>query len=73
MGLSQDGITCLVFAARYAHSRNTTAAYVVVDEILRKWDHIPGPDRIQLCKEAKNEATYNFDQWSRLYEKLERE
>jgi hypothetical protein len=54
--------TCLIFAARYAHHRNTGAALMVVNAILQNWDRITPRVREQLQREAE-EATYNLEDW----------
>jgi hypothetical protein len=58
--------TSLVFAARYAHTRPTGAAYQVVNSILYHWDELEASTKEQLVREAKNEATYNMEDWNRL-------
>ena len=55
----------LVFAARYAHSRNTSAAHMVVAEIIGKWPELRASTRRQLVRESR-EAIYNHDYWQRL-------
>ena len=57
-----------IFAARYAHTRNTGAAHIVVNDILSNWHKIGGEIQFQLKKEA-GEATCNFDDWQRLIDK----
>lgn len=64
--LSVGEQSCLVFAARYAHTRHTAAACVVVDEIIQKWDKLRPETQDQLKREAKNEAVYNSEDWKRL-------
>lgn len=58
-----------VFSARYAHRRPTAAAHSVVNAILRDWSNISETTRLQLQREAKNEAIYNLDDWQRLIDK----
>ncbi len=55
----------LVFAARYAHTRQTTAAGMVVCNILKNWDRIPAHTQEQLKREALA-ATCNLDDWAKL-------
>ena len=55
----------LVFAARYAHHRNTGASLMVVNEIISKWPDISESTRRQLVREAQ-EATYNHDDWRQM-------
>lgn len=57
----------LVFAARYAHTRQTYAASLVVDVIIENWDNLQPHTKEQLIKEAKNEATCNQQEWGRLF------
>jgi hypothetical protein len=56
----------LIYAARYAHSRKTGAANQVVTCIVKNWDDLSDNTKIQLVKEAENEATCNQDDWSRI-------
>ena len=65
--------TCLIFAARYAHDRNTGAALTVVNAALRNWDAISDRTKEQLYNEARQEAMCNLDDWYRLYQKYESE
>lgn len=60
--------SCFIFAARYAHARNTGAARLVVNSILDHWDELDPRIQIQLIAEAKNEAMYDFEDWQRLIE-----
>ena len=55
----------LIYAARYAHTRNTGAAFTVVMEIRNAWDNIGQHAQEQIKKEAK-EATFNLDMWNLL-------
>jgi hypothetical protein len=66
--LSEGEQSCLVFAARYAHTRNTGAALMVVSTILYKWDRLTLETQVQLKREAK-EATYNLEAWQKLLDK----
>jgi len=66
MGKKED--TILIFAARYAHSRNTAAAFVVVGQILANWHMLSKSTKEQLKREAKNEAVYNLSDWAKLKE-----
>ena len=54
--------TCLIFAARYAHHRQTGAALQVVTAIAQNWDKLSDHTREQLQREAK-EATTNLEDW----------
>ena len=58
--------SCLVYAARYAHTRKTAASYVVVSSILHHWDELDDRIKKNLIKEAKMEATCNMEDWDRL-------
>lgn len=57
--------TCLVFAARYAHTRKTAASFVVTQTILANWNRLDEKTQTQLVKEA-DEATCNFEDWRNL-------
>lgn len=57
-----------MFAARYAHTRNTGAALMVVSTILDNWDSLTLETQAQLKREAK-EATYNLEGWQKLLDK----
>ena len=63
--MTQHEESMLVFAARYAHSRNTCAAHMVVNEIISKWPDISESTRRQLARETQ-EAAYNHDDWQKL-------
>jgi hypothetical protein len=58
--------TSLVFAARYAHTRNTGGAYQVVNSILHHWDDFSDYTKKQMIGEASREATCNMEDWDRL-------
>lgn len=55
----------LIYAARYAHTRNTGAAMQVVNCAVKNWDSLKEEHRVQLAKETKD-ATCNFEDWNRL-------
>jgi hypothetical protein len=55
-----------VMAARYAHNRQTGAAHQVVSIILKHWKLIQDRTKVQIAKEAKNEAQYNREDWNRI-------
>lgn len=57
--------SCLVFAARYAHNRNTGAALMVVNAIKNSWDDLALYTREQIIKES-HDAKYNLDEWQSL-------
>lgn len=57
--------SCLVFAARYAHTRNTTAPWLVVEHILSVWDTLSRTTQLQLIKEC-DEATCQIEEWDRI-------
>ena len=63
--------TVIIFAARYAHTRNTGAALAVVSHILEVWDKLGSPAREQIYKESF-EAQYCSDDWRRLQDRFER-
>ena len=60
--------SCLVFAARYAHTRNIiSTAFIVINVILKNWDRLTILTQTQLKREAENEAEnetiYNKNIW----------
>ena len=59
--------TCLVFAARYAHNRQTGASLAVLTAIKENWEDIRQHTRDQLKSEA-SEATCNLTDWEELKE-----
>ena len=63
--IADDFASMLVYAARYAHSRNTGAAYQVVNVIERNW-HMFNDDLKALLIRESNEAAFNFEDWERL-------
>jgi len=56
----------IIFAARYAHRRNTGTALMVVSFVLKEW----GRTREMLYRESF-EATYCREDWKRLQDKFE--
>lgn len=67
--LSGPEQTCLIFAARYAHTRNTGAACLVIAAILKNWGRLSELVQLQLKREAKNEATCNMEDWRRIIDR----
>ncbi len=63
--LSVNDSSVFIYAARYAHNRNTGAAMQVVNAILHLWDRFDYVDQQQLKREAK-EAVFNIEDWKRL-------
>jgi len=61
MTIQQTG-TMLIFAARYAHNRNTGAALAVCRAIEKEWDNLSQNDQMQLQRESY-EATCNNEDW----------
>ncbi len=57
-----------IYAARYAHNRNTGAAMQVVNAILQLWDRFNYVDQQQLKREAK-EAAFNIEDWQRILDR----
>ena len=57
----------LIFAARYAHSRKTGAALMIVNSIIQMWDELDSEVKRTLIEEAEH-ATCNFDDWNGLIE-----
>ena len=64
--LTSNEELCLIFAARYAHGRQSIAAHIVVAEILKKWEGISDNRKAQLKREAEISAAANIDDWQRL-------
>jgi len=56
--------SCLLYAARYAHTRPTGAAYQVVSSIMWYWDQLDDSIKVQLKEEASKEATCNRQDWN---------
>ncbi len=65
--LSDIECSCLIYAARYAHTRNTGAAAQVVSVILSSWHRIPQRVRGQLKREAGSDAICNAHDWAKLF------
>ncbi len=59
----------LVYAARYAHTRDTGAAAQVVSQILINWPVLSKKMKQQLKTEAIQNATSNEDYWMLIIEK----
>lgn len=59
----------LVFAARYAHTRNTGASLMVVNCAIRNRESLLPRHRDQLIEES-HEAVYNLEDWAKLREEL---
>lgn len=57
-----------VLAARYAHSRHTSAPFAVVESIKENWDKLSEDTQEQIKREAANEAQYCFEDWDQLKE-----
>lgn len=57
----------LVFAARYAHHRNTGAALAVCNAIAQEWDNLDRDAQTQIQRESF-EAEYNQDDWQKIRE-----
>lgn len=55
---------CLVFAARYAHSRQTGAALMVCKTIEKHWSELDAETQAQLKREAAAEAVGNESDWA---------
>lgn len=67
--ISRNMEACLVYAARYAHARQTGASLQVVGAILEKWDSLSNEAKVQLKKEAENEAVCNLEDWELIIKK----
>ena len=59
--------SCFVFAARYAHHRNTGAALATVRGLELVWHQLSESTREQIIRETE-EATVNLSDWLRLRE-----
>jgi leucyl aminopeptidase (aminopeptidase T) len=68
--LAADLQTVLVFAARYAHSRNTGGTWVVVRTLKQHWGQLSDYIQEQILSES-HEATTNLDDWQRLRDFVE--
>ena len=55
--------TLAVFAARYARSRETGAAFACVTAIKRVWRYLDEKSKAQIINETGNEATTCLDDW----------
>lgn len=55
----------LLFAARYAHHRNTGGASMVVTALKQCWHKIDDQTKDQIIRES-HEATANLDDWQSL-------
>lgn len=64
--------SCIVFAARYAHHRATSAAHAVISAAKQSWHKLDANDRAQLIRES-HEATENLDDWRRFREWAEQQ
>ena len=71
--LTSNQASIYIYAARYAHTRNTGAALQVVTQILAVWNKLPYQAKEQLAREAENEAIYNAEDWSRIIEMFRKE
>lgn len=61
--------SCLVFAARYAHARNTGACVHVVNAIIDNWDNLSETTKEQIKTEASEEALYSLDEWQKIIDR----
>jgi len=57
--------TIAVFAARYAHHRNTAASFAFLQNIRAVKDQLSDNCKKQLVQES-HEADYNLDDWASL-------
>ena len=68
--ISSQLCTALVFAARYAHGRNTGAAFAVVTALKQCWHLLDANTRHQIIRESHeaeySESQYNRDDWQDL-------
>ena len=68
--LSINEQSCLVFSARYAHTRNTGACGFVIDTIIANAGMLSIDIKKQLCRDALSGATCNRDDWQRMIDVL---
>ncbi|KZX82875.1 hypothetical protein A3715_18545 [Oleiphilus sp. HI0009] len=54
--------TLCIFAARYAHNRNTGAALATVRSLIAQWDKLKPTTKEQIIKES-HEATTCIEDW----------
>ena len=62
----------MVYAARYAHGRNTGAALQIVSHILAEWDKLTENTKWKLYKDTR-EARYCQEDWQKLRDRYEDE
>jgi len=60
--------TALVFAARYAHNRNTGSTFAIVRCLIMNWQRIDVITQAQILREAYQDATSNRDDWQKLFD-----
>ena len=65
-----DDENMIIFAARYAHSRNTGASLLVVSHIINKWDELSDNAKDTLNRESYK-AQYCKEDWDKLRNKYE--
>jgi hypothetical protein len=65
LNLSETMQVSLVFAARYAHHRNTGAALLVTTAVKQCWHKLDKRTKEQILRES-HEATFNFEDWNSL-------
>ena len=61
-GLPPSVQISMIFAARYAHHRQTVGAHTVCMSLNKVWDQLSSNIQTQIIKES-HEATYNLDDW----------
>lgn len=59
--------TVFVFAARYSHSRMTSAAMVVTNALKENWESIDKLTQEQIKREARSDVTCNHSDWESLF------
>lgn len=62
-----------LFAARYAHNRNTGAPLMVVRQLMQIWPELQVQTREKIIKESKNEAMYCLEDWRLLWDLADNE
>lgn len=58
----------ILFACRYAFTRQTGAAFVCTQHIKAVWDDLPGLVQTQLKSEIRSEARYCQEDWDCILE-----
>lgn len=60
--------TAIVFACRYCHNRETGATYAVTRALSLLWGNLSLRVQEQIEREARDEATTNWDDWADFFD-----